>query len=172
MWRLIPNNENKYIIDSEHCIDNFRFSFNNYSLDNVFSKLKSKYSKKLILPCIFDNPNIFRSNNFSKIEAIKLSNNKDYLISIHEDKMLQYWSCSKLFDNTHNAENSNNIKKCSQCNNTQTNVNYTNCLQCLKRICSNCKQEEIIPEISLKSKINICYDCYGSSYCTNNSLYD
>ena len=160
MWRLIPNLDNFY----PDSANNFKYCLNNTFEVNCLKNPLVEFN----IPYTYDNPFEFRSNNTSKVQVLKLSNDCSYMISIHENKMLQYWSYSSLFSKNKKVD----TKLCPQCNSKMNNNQYVFCASCNKKICNSCKHEDIIPELSLKTKKSVCSDCLSMISSTNKMLYD
>ena len=62
-------------------------------------------------------------------------------------------------------------KKCNLCNKSISSSKIV-CTICGKKLCSNCKTEGIIPEISLKNKEPICEECISIINSSKKTLYD
>lgn len=161
MWRLISNPKL-----GSRTPDNYYLSMNK----NYFNICYRDPNYSVIWPYSFDIPFEFRSNNSSKVELLKLSCNSSFLISIHEDKLLQYWSYSNLF--VKNKSKSESSKICQQCNIKLSSQQHSTCASCSKKICLDCKLEDYVPEISLKQKKPVCSDCLSMISSTNKMLYD
>jgi hypothetical protein len=160
MWRLISNpklGNNKS--------DNYYLSLNKEYFNDCY--MNPNYT--VTWPYSFDIPFEFRSSNNTKVELLKLSGDSSVMISIHENKSLQYWSYTNLFFKNKVKTES---KNCQQCNAKITQQSYSKCASCNKKLCLECKLEDIIPEISLKSKKPVCSDCLSMISSTNKMLYD
>jgi len=89
MWRLISNPR----LSQQKKSDNYYLGLNSsYYEDSI-----NDPNYTVLWPYSFDIPFEFRSSNSCKVELLKMSNDCSFLISIHEDKILQYWSYSPLF---------------------------------------------------------------------------
>lgn len=116
--------------DNEIILDSYRFAYDKkYFKDNL--------GKNYVFKLEFDeNYFTFPAIRNCPLKLLKLTEDNNMLITIHEDLSMNYWSYQELLQ----KKNKNKIdaKVCPQCNGTITS-SKNNCTVCKKKICSQCK---------------------------------
>ena len=82
-----------------------------------------------------------------------------------------YITYEKFFIERKEKSNQKNSKNCPMCKSAISSSKIL-CHLCGKKLCSNCKTEGIIPEISLKNKEPICEECISIINSSKKTLYD
>lgn len=119
----ILENENEVILDS------YRYAFNkNYIMENL--------GKKYVFRLEFDINFTFPAIRNCPLKILKLTEDNNMILTIHEDMSLNYWSCLDLLQKK--SKTKADLKVCPQCNGQITSSKHF-CAVCKKKICSQCK---------------------------------
>ena len=92
------------------------------------------------------------------IKYMKLSEDKSALICINSKNQVIYLDYQDFFKNKKKNKDKKNMVYCEKCQNIISSFK-TLCQICGKKLCSDCKNEKIIPECSLKNPKPICDEC-------------
>ncbi len=119
----ILDNENEFILDSYRYSYDKKYFCENLGKDYIF---KLEFDINFTFPAIRDCP----------LKTLKLTEDNNMILTIHEDMSMNYWSC---FDQLQKkSKTKTEIKVCPQCNG-QITSSKNNCAVCKKKICSQCK---------------------------------
>ena len=135
---------------------------------------KDRNYKKYInnLPLIFDTIITIKCSQ-NPLKFIKITEDLTQIISIDSNNQIIYLSYKEFFNNKNKSKDKDKkiLKECPIC---KSNISSSKiqCYLCMKKLCSKCKIEEIIPEYSFKTKKAICEDCLLLMNSTNQLLYD
>ena len=144
-----------------------------YASNNKSSKMK-EYEKYIEdennFSLIFDILIEIKCSEFA-LKYIKLSQDSSNLICIDIKNNIINLNYEEFFISKKKFKDKKNIIYCNKCQN-QISAFKILCQICGKKLCSNCKTEIIIPEISLKNPKPICDECYQLINKSNKSLYD
>ena len=159
IWKLINlhyENKEKVIYPYNLCY-NKEHQFNTFQLSLYFDELIR--IDTINYPIKF----IRLSEDMMKIICIA----GDYFITLRYDDKNKNDKNKEKKD----KEKKKKEKKCNLCNKSISSSKIV-CTICGKKLCSNCKTEGIIPEISLKNKEPICEECISIINSSKKTLYD
>ena len=95
----------------------------------------------------------------NSLKYIKLSQDLSELICIDIKNNLINLNYNDFFLSKKKFKDKKNIIYCNKCKNPISSFKIL-CQICGKKLCSNCKIETIIPEISLRHQKPICDECF------------
>ena len=133
-------------------------------------KINMNQKDENIFCLIFDTLTEIKCSEFP-IKYIKLSQNASNLICIDSKTKVINLNYDDFFLSKQKFKDKKNITFCNKCNSSINNSKVF-CQVCGKKLCSNCKMEMIIAEISLKNKKPICEECFQLINKSNQSLFD
>ena len=119
---------------------------------------------------IFDTLTEIKCSEFA-LKYIKLTQNSSNLICIDIKNNIINLNYEEFFISKKKFNDKKNIIYCNKCNNPISSSKII-CQICGKKLCSNCKMEIIIPDISLKNTKPVCDECFQLINKSNQSLYD
>ena len=105
------------------------------------------------------------------LKYIKLTKNASNLICIDSKNNIITLNYDEFFISKKKFKDKKNVIYCNKCKNSISSSKIY-CQICGKKLCSNCKVEIIVPEISLKQTKPICDDCSQLINKGNHSLYN
>ena len=135
---------------------------------------KDKYNKYLEnnnnFSIVFDTPIEIKCCEYA-IKYIMLSQDLSSLFCINRKNQVIYLNYEEFFLAKKKNKDKKNMIYCEKCENIISS-SKTLCQICGKKLCSNCKLEKIIAEISLKNAKPICDECYQLITKNDQNLYD
>ena len=141
--------------------------------NNKFSKMK-EYEKYIEdennFSLIFDILIEIKCSEFA-LKYIKLSQDSSNLICIDIKNNIINLNYDDFYLSKQKFKDKKSIIYCNKCKSQITSIKIL-CQICGKKLCSNCKSEIIIPEISLKHTKPVCDECLQLINKSNQSLYD
>ena len=148
--------------------------YNAYNTNNNKSKEKKEFENYIKdennFSLIFDTLIEIKCSD-NALKFIKLTKNASNLICIDSKNNLINLNYDEFFISKKKFKDKKNIIYCNKCKNSISSSKIF-CQICGKKLCSNCKNEIIIPEISLKYTKPVCDDCSQLINKSNHSLYD
>ena len=119
---------------------------------------------------IFDTLTEIKCSEFA-LKYIKLTQNESNLICIDIKNNIINLNYEEFFVSKKKFKDRKSIIYCNKCKNQISSVKFL-CQICGKKLCPNCKEEIIIPEISLKHNKPVCDECFQLIHKSNQNLYD
>lgn len=115
--------------DNEVVLDSYRYAYDKkYLMENL--------GKKYLFKLEFDINFTFPAIRNCALKVLKLTEDNNMIVTIHEDMSMNYWNC---FDQLQKKSKSKTeVKVCPQCNGQITSSKHY-CAVCKKKICSQCK---------------------------------
>ena len=148
--------------------------YNAYNTNNNKSKEKIEFKNYIKdennFSLIFDTLIEIKCSN-NALKYIKLTKNDSNLICIDSKNNIINLNYDEFFLSKKKFKDKKNIIYCNKCKSSISSTKIF-CQICGKKLCSNCKNEIIIPEISLKYTKPVCDDCSQLINKSNHSLYD
>ena len=148
--------------------------YNAYNTNNNKSKEKIEFKNYIKdennFSLIFDTLIEIKCSN-NALKYIKLTKNDSNLICIDAKNNIINLNYDEFFLSKKKFKDKKNIIYCNKCKSSISSTKIF-CQICGKKLCSNCKNEIIIPEISLKYTKPVCDDCSQLINKSNHSLYD
>ena len=148
--------------------------YNAYDTSNNKSSKMKEYEKYIEdennFSLIFDILIEIKCSEFA-LKYIKLSQDSSNLICIDIKNNIINLNYDDFYLSKQKFKDKKSIIYCNKCKSQITSIKIL-CQICGKKLCSNCKSEIIIPEISLKHTKPVCDECLQLINKSNQSLYD
>ena len=148
--------------------------YNAYNISNNKSSEVKEYEKYIEdennFSLIFDILIEIKCSEFA-LKYIKLSQDSSQLICIDVKNNIINLNYDDFYLSKQKFKDKKSIIYCYKCKNPITSIKIL-CQICGKKLCSNCKSEIIIPEISLKQTKPVCDECLQLINKSNQSLYE
>ena len=170
--RIINELNNKYEpIKIQNASKAYYISYNTGKNNDITMKEYIKFIKdENNFLFIFDTLTEIKCSEFA-LKYIKLTQNSSNLICIDIKNNIINLNYEEFFISKKKFKDKKNIIYCNKCNNPISSSKII-CQICGKKLCSNCKMEIIIPDISLKNTKPVCDECFQLINKSNQSLYD
>ena len=137
---------------------------------NINKEFKNYIKDENNFSLIFDTLTEINCSEYS-LKFIKLTQNASNLICIDIKNNIINLNYEDFFVSKKKYKDRKSIIYCYKCKN-QISSNKFLCQICGKKLCPNCKEEIIIPEISLKHNKPVCDECFQLINKSNQNLYD